>query len=172
MSILQLNHDGIASLDVPPNHRLFDVQPTRLSPVLQRRLDAQNKPAPAAPVFNLTIGADVVDLLRGNVRAPAAAPDPAVPAPPYQDILVPPPPPPPPNLPVPSYDLKCPTLLQPNRLPGVDMTITEFCTQYGLVESMAKKFNAHGYERARVLRFLTVDDANGIGLRLGELAEL
>jgi hypothetical protein len=52
------------------------------------------------------------------------------------------------------------------------MTITEFCTQYGLCESMAKKFNTHGYERARVLRFLTVDDANGIGLRLGELAEL
>ena len=37
---------------------------------------------------------------------------------------------------------------------------------------MVQKFNTHGYERARVLRFLTVDDANGIGLRLGEIAEL
>ena len=124
LSILQLNHDGIASLDMPPNHRLFDVQVTRLSPVLQHRLDAQNKPAPAAPVFNLTIGADIVDLLRGNARVPAAAPEPVVPAPPYQDILIPPPPP---NPPVLLYDLKCPTLLQPSRLPGLDMTITEFC---------------------------------------------
>ena len=175
ISIFQLNHDAIASLDVPPNHRLFDVQPTRLSPVLQRRLENQNKAAPAAPVFNLTIGADVVELLRGTARAPAP-PDPAAPAPPYQDILAQPPiaipPPNPPNRPVPAYDLKCPTLLQPTRLPGVDMTITEFCVQYGLCESMVQKFNTHGYERARVLRFLTVDDANGIRLRLGEIAEL
>ena len=166
ISIFQLNHDGIASLDVPPNHRLFDVQPTRFSPVLQRRLNAQNKAAPAAPVFNLTIGADISDLLRGIAWAPAP-PDPAAPAPPYQDILAPPPiaipPPNPPNRPVPAYNLKCPTLLQPTRLPGIDMTITEFCVQYGLCESMVQKFNTHGYEHARVLRFLTVDDANGIG---------
>jgi hypothetical protein len=37
---------------------------------------------------------------------------------------------------------------------------------------MVQKFNTHSYEHAHVLRFLTVDDANGIRLRLGELAEL
>jgi hypothetical protein len=52
------------------------------------------------------------------------------------------------------------------------MTITEFCVQYGLCESMVQKFNTHGYEHARVLRFLTVDDANGIGLCLGKIAKL
>jgi hypothetical protein len=52
------------------------------------------------------------------------------------------------------------------------MTIMEFCAQYGLCNETVQKFNAHGYERARVLHFLTVDDAKGIGFRLGEIAKL
>jgi hypothetical protein len=154
-----------------------------LSPVLQRRLDAQNKATavPAAPVFNLTIGTEVVQMLRGNTQvqdAAAALRDAVAPAPPYQDIPAPNPlyqdvpAPNPPNRPVPAYDLQCPTLLQRNRLPGIDMTIKEFCTEYGLCDSMVQKFQTHGYECARVLRFLTIDDANAIGLRLGEIAEL
>jgi hypothetical protein len=160
---------------MPPNHRLFDNRPTKLSPVLQRRRDAQNQAVPAAatPTFNFTIGREVIDLLRGNLNVPYA--NPGTPAPPYQDSE----PVPPVAMPalnsaihVPKYDVQCPTLLQSDRLPGPDMTITDFCAQNELGDGTLQKFNAHGYERARVLRFITLDDVTKMGLRLGEIAEL
>jgi hypothetical protein len=175
-----------ATAEIPPNHHLFDNQPTKLSPVLQRRRDAQNQAtvaAAAAPTFNFTIGKEVIDLLRNNVPDVG---NPGVPAPPYQEPVPPvamPAPVPPvampvavampaPNPAVPRYDVQYPTLLQADRLPGPDMTITEFCAQNELGDGTLQKFNAHGYERARVLRFITLDDVTKMGLRLGEIAEL
>ena len=73
-------------VELPPNHHLFDDKATKLSPILQRRRDAQNQAAPAAaPTFNFTIGKEVIDLLRGN--APNI--DPGIPASPYQDPVPP-----------------------------------------------------------------------------------
>ena len=163
-----------ATVELPPNHHLFDNHLTKLSPVLQRWRDAQNQAAAAAPTFNFTIGREVVDLLRGNLNVPdVAIGNPGIPAPPYQEPAPPPPVAMPmPNAAAPQYDIQFPTLLQANRLPGPDMTITEFCAQNELGDGTLQKFNAHGYERARVLRFITLDDVTKMGLRLGEIAEL
>jgi hypothetical protein len=62
-----------ASLEKPPNHRLFDAEHIAMSPVLKRRLDAQKATAvaaapAAAPVFNFTIGNDLANLLHPAVR--------------------------------------------------------------------------------------------------------
>ena len=154
-------------VELPPNHHLFDDKATKLSPVLQRRHDAQNQAAPAAaPTFNFTIGKEVIDLLRGN--APNI--DPGIPASPYQDPVppAPMPAPPVPNPAISRYDVQ----LQANHLPGLDMTIAEFCAQYELGDGTQQKFVVHGYERARVLRSITLTDVTKMELRLGEIAEL
>ena len=52
------------------------------------------------------------------------------------------------------------------------MTITEFCAHYELGDGTHQKFITHRYERARVLRFITLDDVTKMELRLGEIAEL
>ena len=77
-----------------------------------------------------------------------------------------------PNPAIPRYDVQYPNLLQANRLPGLNMTIAEFCAQYELGDGTQQKFVAHGYERARVLRFITLTDVTKMELRLGEIAEL
>jgi hypothetical protein len=77
-----------------------------------------------------------------------------------------------PNPAIPQYNVQYPNLLQPDRLPGPDMTIAKFCAQYELGDGTRQKFVAHGYERARVLRFITLGDVTKMELRLGEIAEL
>jgi hypothetical protein len=159
---------------MPPNHHLFDVKSTKLSPVLQRRRDVQNQAAAsaAAPTFNFTIGKEVIDILRGDQDMNAGAP-----APPYQHappVAVPVPPAAVPIPPVanPRYDVQYPNILQADRQPGPDMTIAEFCAHYELGDGTRQKFITHGYERARVLRFITLDDVTKMELRLGEITEL
>ncbi|KAG2344341.1 hypothetical protein BDR05DRAFT_1018672 [Suillus weaverae] len=69
-----LKDDRTATLEKPPHHKLFDVR--KISPVLQRRKDSQNTqvPSPSAPVFNFTIGNEVLDIFRPQLPAVAAAP--------------------------------------------------------------------------------------------------
>ncbi|KAF8222853.1 hypothetical protein L208DRAFT_1320278, partial [Tricholoma matsutake] len=56
-----------ATLSKPPNHKLFDNHPSPVSPVLQCRLENAHTVAenfPSAPVFNISIGKNFVDLLQ------------------------------------------------------------------------------------------------------------
>jgi hypothetical protein len=183
-SIIQLSDATVdIRYHIPPNDHLFDDKHTKLSPVLQRCRDAQNQAAqaaataPAAPTFNFTIGKEVIDLLCGNVQDM----NPGAPAPPYQDPVlgVPPvsmpiamPALPVANPAIPWYDVQYPNLLQADRLPGPDMIIEEFCAQYELGDGTQQMFVTHGYERARVLRFITLGDVIKMELHLGEIAEL
>lgn len=165
---------------MPPNHRLFEDQRTQLSPVLQRRLDAQNNKAaavavaPAAPVFNFTIGKEVLDIFHPPAQeAVPALVDlgAAISAPPYKEpqprIQAP-------KVPNPAvgYDLHCPTLLQPNCLPGGDMTMATFCAQYKVRKETLDKFEKYFYTDADMLHFITVDELKEMGFLLGEIAGL
>jgi hypothetical protein len=165
---------------MPPNHRLFDDQHTQLSPVLQRRLDAQNNKAaavavaPAAPVFNFTIGKEVLDIFRPPAQEAAPAhvgAAVAIPAPPYEEPQLPIQAP---KVPKPAigYDLRCPTLLQPNRLPGPNMTMAVFCAQYNVRKETLDKFKKNFYTDADMLRFITLDELKEMGFLLGEIARL
>ena len=159
--------DEHATLERPPNHRLFDAEHIAMSPVLKRRLEAQKAAtvaaAPvAAPVFNFTIGNDLVELL-----CPAMC-DRVQDPPSYRAVDVPA------NLaPVPApYNLQHPTLLQHSRIAGPDMTIREFCTLYDLTDAVHDKFTSNSYMHARMLHFLTVDETKEMKFLLGEVAAL
>lgn len=161
----QLKGEDHATVEKPPNHRLFDTTSLQ-SPVLQRRLNMQNQKntSSTAPVFNLTIGNDIVNQLLGH-RAdfpgpPPLAPHPAAPGPvplaPAATI----------------YDLQCPTLLHTSRLPGQDMPLNQFCINFKLGDMVFEKLRDNGYQDARVLRFLTIDELKEMNFRLGEIAAL
>ena len=152
----------------------------KLSPVLQCRRDAQkaaatSAAAPSAPTFNFTIGKEVIDILRGNQDINAEAPAPpyqhappvTAPMPPAAAVAVPIPP-----FANPQYDVQHPNILQADRQPGPDMTISKFCAHYELGDGTCQKFITHGYECARVLRFIRLDDVTKMELCLGEIAEL
>jgi hypothetical protein len=102
--------EDFASIDQPPNHRLFDYNSdyTKLTPLLRKRLEdsktanaASTGNAAPAPTINFSIGKELVDLLRPppplQVSADSQAP-PVYTAPPPQN----------------SFDIDCPTLLQTN----------------------------------------------------------
>ena len=90
-------------------------------------------------------------------------------------ILVANPPRCPPRAPMPIrtlYDLQCPTLLQENRAPGIDMPIAEFCDAFGLTDSIKDKLDKNKYSFARVLRFVTIQDLKEMSFQNGEIALL
>ena len=81
----------------------------------------------------------------------------------------------PPHAPVPSrtlYDLQCPTLLQENRAPGIDMPIAEFCDAFGLTDGIKDKLIKNKYSFSRVLRFVTIQDLKEMSFQNGEIALL
>lgn len=147
-----------ATLSKPPNHKLFDNHPSPVSPVLQRRLEnartvAAN--APSAPVFNISIGKDFVDLLR-----PPTVPQVA----PMAPMLLPA------HVPILDHDMS--NLLSRSRVPGCDMSLVEFCERYNLGDNILARFTENFYREARVLRFVTIDELKEMGFRLGEIAGL
>jgi hypothetical protein len=153
-----MNPNGSVTLRQPPNNKLFDPsQITRISPVVQRRKAEQAAIASSSsagpPIFNISLGNDFANLFR---PAPPPAPAPAPPAP----------------LPQPVIAHTYSSLLPPSREPGIDMALSEFCTQYGLSDEILAKLTKNGYTRTRTLRFVQTDDLNTIGFMLGEVAEM
>ena len=70
------------------------------------------------------------------------------------------------------YDLECPTLLQINRKPGLDMTLDAFCLQYELDDGIKDRFKENRYKFARMFRFLTIKDLEAMKFWAGEIAEI
>ena len=146
---------------MPPNHHLFQVdsdaaESAPLPPTIlqRRRLELQNpKSTPAsassAPVFNISAGEAVLDLIRP--RPAIEHPEPAA-------------------LTVPSNQGKM--LLGPARILGPDMSIDQFCESFGLQPSIRARLEVNGYYYARNLRFVTLDDLMEMGFKLGEKASL
>jgi len=159
--------EDFASIDQPPNHRLFDhdSDSTKLTPLLRKHLEdakAANKANAApntAPTINFSIGKELMDFLR-----PAApVPDPAEPlAPPVYTA----------PLSQKTFDIGCPTLLQNDRKIGLDMTLEAFCTTYDLDDAIRDRFKEHRYKHARMFRYLTMKDMEAMKFWAGEIAEV
>jgi hypothetical protein len=134
---------------------------------------AKSQQPQQAPIINFSFGREFTDLLCGPMNAPAANADPPTymaPAP-AQNANVPPPiytAPPALN----AYDLACPTLLQVNRKPGIDMLLDTFCEQYELDDGIRDHFREHRYKHARMFRFLTIKDLEMMVFMAGEIAEV
>jgi hypothetical protein len=113
------------------------------------KLDAENEVATA------TATASFADL------PPPPAPQPGDPAAPA------------PLAPAPTiYDLQCPTLLHTSRVAGQDMPLAQFCTDFKLSDKVFEKLRDNGYQNARVLRFLMIDELKEMNFLLGEIAAL
>jgi hypothetical protein len=168
-----------ATIDTPPNHRLFDPENAKLNPVLRKRAELAKQQglqqAGTAPIINFSFGREFADLLRGPLSTTAANTDPPIymhPAP-AQNASAPPPiytaPPAPAQH---DYDLTCLTLLQVNRKAGVDMPLDAFCELYELDDGIRNRFREHRYKHARMFRFLTVKDLEAMEFMAGEVAEV
>ncbi|KAF8230738.1 hypothetical protein L208DRAFT_1176794, partial [Tricholoma matsutake] len=144
-----------ATLLKPPNHKLFDCWSSPVSPVLQCRLENARAVAavPSAPVFNISIGKDVVDLFR-----PSATPIAPVLLPAYMPQ------------PVLNHDMS--NLLPHSRIPGPDMPLGKFCKRYNLGANVLARFTENFYKEACVLCFVMVDQLKEMGFCLGEIAGL
>jgi hypothetical protein len=114
--------------------------------------NAQSGSSSSAPVFNFTLGNEIVGLFRPPApQLPAAAMPPHI----YHD-----------------RNMSTTLLLHPSRAPGTDMPISQFCTNFGLGPAIIKKFENNFYMDARVLRFVTMDELKEMDFRLGEIAGL
>jgi hypothetical protein len=153
----QLKGPEVATLEMPPSHRLFD--PKKVSPVLQQRkaaLDAQNAATASSSNSGLNAQtlADLVTILR-----------PAVPVPPPYPYLQPPPAPP---SAAPASDM----LLPASRSVGCSMTLPEFCTLYKITNAVQKKLVEEGYTDSHLMQYVSVAELKEAGLKNGEIASL
>jgi len=168
-------NDEQATIDTPPNHRLFDQENAVLNPVLRKRMNKQQQQeagASAAPIINFSFGKEFADLFRGPAAANNTNAEPPVYTPPVPAQNANPPTPVYTNAAPNAYDLACPTLLQPNRKPGIDMSLEAFCKEYELDDGIRDRFQEHRYKHARIFRFLTINDMEKMMFMAGEIAEV
>lgn len=155
-----MKDDDSATLEKPPNHKLFDPSGKDLSPVLQRRqaaMSAQSGDATnsTAPVFNVSAGNEAFNFLRPFLPQPAApAALSAIQAPPI------------------IFDNFSSTLLPSTRHAGPDMKLDVFCTTFDLGPKIFDKFTANDYLHARFLRFILIKELEDMGFARGEIAAL
>ncbi|KAF8493764.1 hypothetical protein F5888DRAFT_1617725, partial [Russula emetica] len=146
-TIAYLKGEDTATLETPPNHKLFNEQ--QVSPVLLRRLGASKNAAAPAPVVNFSLGNEISDLFHPIVCSSTSALGPSH-----------------------TPDHNSCYLLLPSHTPGMDRPISEFCDLYALGPDILEKFASHLYKNARVLRFVTLVDLKEMRFRLGEIAGL
>ncbi|KAF9473464.1 hypothetical protein BDN70DRAFT_937414 [Pholiota conissans] len=154
-SSAMLKNDGSSTVEKPPNHRLFDPEgPLRQSPVIQRRIDAQNslKAQPASQQPVIVFGDQFADLFRnaGVSRSEPSAHQPIAGS--FQ----------------PSSTLLNPTI----RDVGPDMPIAQFCNSFGLQPAVLEKLEENAYDFARNLCFITLENLTEMGFKLGQKAAL
>jgi hypothetical protein len=146
----KLNLNGAVTLRKPPNNKLFDLSSkSRLSPVLQRRKEQQDATAAAArpPIFNISLGNDFANILR--------------PPPVANQLPLPP-----------AYPQPHSFLLPASRLPGLDMSLADFCQIYQLGDPILQKFVKNGFVQSRMLRFVQIAELKEMEFLLGEIAAL
>ena len=159
--------DEHATIETPLNHRLFDPENTKLSPVLRKRAELakqQGQQQGAAPIINFSFGRELANLLCGPLNAPAANVDPPVYLPPGSAPIY--------MAPPHDYDLTCPTLLQVNGKTSIDMALNAFCELYKLDDGIRDCFQEHRYKYTQMFHFLMMKDMEAMAFKAGEIAEV
>ncbi|TFY78725.1 hypothetical protein EWM64_g5287 [Hericium alpestre] len=145
-----LKGNTFATLTQPLRHKLFDISSKALSPVMARRMESQQtKGAPsaaAAPVFNFSIGSEVLSLFRPDMAASGVV---AAPNSDSSDALV-----------------------HPSRKLGPDMSLIDFCVMHNLGETVLDRFTKNGYKNTCSLKFVKISELKEMGFLLGEVAML
>ncbi|TFY52052.1 hypothetical protein EVG20_g10727 [Dentipellis fragilis] len=149
-ALAMLKGDAVATIERPPRHKLFDIGNIGLtSPVLAHCMEAQQgKGASAAPVFNFSIGNEVLGLFCLNqdlsTNCTATAPNLDV-----SDSLIP-----------------------LSRVLGADMSLADFCIAFDLSDAILEKFTKNSYRAACALHYVKVNELKEMGFLLGEIAML
>jgi hypothetical protein len=158
----------IATLETPPNHPNFDGvsnnQLGQLSPLLERR-QRQNTSNGSAPVFNFNIPSEVIQMLRPSAipSTPIQGPAAPLPATPVQSIA--------PSVfqPIMVSDMLIPT----DRLPGPELSLSDFCKIYRLTDGVQNKLDETGYSGSHTFQYAEWKDLKSdAGLKAGEIAQL
>lgn len=159
--MLQLKGDDSATLEKPPNHRLFDPEQTQQSPVLQRRLDAQNTKATTSSTVlaanSIQFSDNAIDMIRSFFRPTTAPPAQILPGPIQATVALP---------------NATNMLLNPARDAGPDMPMARFCEHFDIPETAHQKLQQNAYGHARLLRFITLDLLATMNFLPGEIASL
>ncbi|KAJ6505674.1 hypothetical protein C8R47DRAFT_1102179 [Mycena vitilis] len=146
-----------ADVNKPPNNDLFDkLSPQALaarSPLLQRRLELNQKPAPQAPQININFPAELATLLR-----PAPAPLAAAP------VLAAPPPP----QPLPAANMLIPAHLAA----GLSLSVDDFCRIYDLDDDICARFKKFKYKTTDTFVYIAMVQLATMEFMPGEIAEL
>lgn len=153
---LQLKGEESATLFKPPNHHVFDGlgddNVSAKSVLQQRRVAAQAKECPAtssSPVINFHLPEGLLAPFAPTTptrltRAPQSLP----------------------------HVEKSSMLLPPPLEPGAKLTIVEFCTKYGLQDTISTKLTENGYVATHTFKFIEVEELKEMGFLRGEIAEL
>jgi hypothetical protein len=154
----QLKQDGTATIERPPNHKLFDgvinSDLTLKSPLQLRRLQAQAKEnTPAIPQIHnhITFPDNLFGMMQGHPATESLATPSAgnVARPPLANMLL------------------------PNKhQPGPTYSIEQFCHKYELDEKIQARLRENGYARTHTFKYIEVSDLQAMGFKLGEIAEL
>ena len=76
-------------------------------------------------------------------------------------------------LPVPQHSLPVSNMLiSSDRLPGLEMTLREFCTKYALTDGVIKKLEENGYAGSHTFEYASWDEMREAGLKSSEIAQL
>jgi hypothetical protein len=120
--------------------------------VLQRHKEQQDVAAAAAahpPIFNISLGNDFANILQ---------------PPPIANQL------PPPAYPQPQQPHSF--LLPASHLPGLDMSLANFCQIYQLGDPILQKFVKNNFVQLQMLRFVQITELKEMEFLLGEIAAL
>ncbi|KAJ7112258.1 hypothetical protein C8R44DRAFT_741948 [Mycena epipterygia] len=153
-----LKDKNFANENKPPNHKLFDGlndESLRIrSPLLQRRLDLQNKkkvPA-AAPQVNFNFPPELIQLFRQPAPAPAPSPARAPAAVPFHAHV--------------------PMLIPAPFVPGPNLSIEDFCAKHDLDDDICARFKSNKFNRTDSFRYIELTDLKAMSFMPGEIAEL
>ncbi|KAF9064206.1 hypothetical protein BDP27DRAFT_1426053 [Rhodocollybia butyracea] len=150
-SMAMLDGPKRAMIDSPPNDPLFTTNNednSLASHVLQQRQVRRNSTANGSNI-SINITPKVAALLR-PAPLPSQFPTPITTATATLSLL----------------------LLSPDHMPGPHMTMADFCTRYGLDESVSLKLIQLGYANMNSLQYTQVSDLKECGLLPGNIAQL
>ena len=135
-------------MNAPPNHHLFNALSNnhlgQVSPLLECRLRNAAPPAPATPVFNFNVPPDLITLFREPAHQPNQ-PQSGTSNSSFAPML-------------------SPMLLPSGRISGPDLSLSDFCIQYGITDSVKIKLEENGYVGSHTFQYAELQELKDAGL--------
>jgi len=72
----------------------------------------------------------------------------------------------------PTYSGTTSMLIQGDRIPGPDMTLTNFCVAHRWMEGVCSKLEENGYSGSHTFQYAQWDKLQEAGLKVGEILQL